>query len=99
VEIRVLRAATFKVIVKFLWEDIICRYRIFGRFIINRGLENKDLVVQFVVDYGIKRVVILPYNVKVNGMIERDHKSIINVLAKMIKDDIDKWIRNLYTVL
>jgi hypothetical protein len=46
--------------------------------------------MQFVTDYGIKRVVISPYNVKANGIIERGHKPIINALAKIIKGGIGK---------
>jgi hypothetical protein len=55
--------------------------------------------MQFVTDYDIKRVVILLYNVKANGIIERDHKPVINALAKMIKGGIGKWVRNLHAVL
>jgi hypothetical protein len=36
---------------------------------------------------------------KTNGMIERGHKPIINALAKMTKNGINTWIRNLYAVL
>jgi hypothetical protein len=46
--------------------------------------------MQFVTDYGIKRVIISPYNVKANGIIERGHKSIINALVKMTKGGIGK---------
>ena len=46
--------------------------------------------MQFVTNYGIKRVVISPYNIKANGMIERGYKSIINALAKIIKGGISK---------
>jgi hypothetical protein len=73
-----------------LWEDIVCRHGIFGRLVIDRGPKNKDLIMQFVTDYGIKRVVISPYNAKINGMIERGHKPVIDVLAKMTKGGIDK---------
>jgi hypothetical protein len=55
--------------------------------------------MQFVINYSIKRVVISPYNIKANGMIEKGHKSIINTLIKMTKGGINKWIRNLYAVL
>jgi hypothetical protein len=55
--------------------------------------------MQFVTDYSIKRVVISPYNAKVNGMIERDYKPVINALVKMTKDGIGKWIRNLHAIL
>ena len=54
--------------------------------------------MQFVTDYNIKRVVISPYNVKANGIIERDHKFVVNTLAKIIKGDIDKWVRNLHAI-
>jgi hypothetical protein len=55
--------------------------------------------MQFVTDYSIKRIVISPYNAKANEIIERDYKPVINVLAKMIKGGIGKWIRNLHIVL
>jgi hypothetical protein len=94
-----LRAAISKVIIKFLWENIVCRHGIFGRLVINGDSENKNLVMQFVTDYNIKRIVISPYNVKANGMIKRGYKPVINVLAKMTKGGINKWVRNLYAVL
>jgi hypothetical protein len=55
--------------------------------------------MQFVTNYSIKRVVISPYNAKANGMIERDYKPVINVLAKITKDGIGKWVRNLHAIL
>jgi hypothetical protein len=44
------------------------------------------------------RVIILAYNVKTNGIIERGHKPVIDVLVKITKDGIGKWVRNLYTI-
>jgi hypothetical protein len=55
--------------------------------------------MQFITDYNIKRIVISPYNTKANGMIERNHKFIINALIKITKDGINKWVRNLYAIL
>jgi hypothetical protein len=55
--------------------------------------------MQFITNYDIKRIVISPYNVKANGMIKRDHKPVINALAKMTKNDIGKWVRNLHAIL
>ena len=54
---------------------------------------------QFAAIYGIMRVIISAYNIKVNGMIERGHKPVINALAKITKGGIGKWVRNLYTIL
>jgi hypothetical protein len=55
--------------------------------------------MQFVTNYGIKRVVISPYNVKANEIIEKGHKSVINTLVKMTKGGINKWVRNLHAIL
>jgi hypothetical protein len=55
--------------------------------------------MQFVTDYDIKRIIISPYNVKANGMIEKDYKPVINVLTKIIKGGISKWVRNLHAIL
>jgi hypothetical protein len=82
-----------------MWENIVCKYEIFGRLSVNRDPENKNLAKRFAVIYGIMRVIISAYNVKANGMIERGHKSVVDILAKMTEGGIDKWVRNLYTVL
>jgi hypothetical protein len=57
------------------------------------------LIIQFVTDYNIKRVIISPYNAKANRIIERGHKPIIDALAKITKGGIGKWVRNLHTIL
>jgi hypothetical protein len=71
----------------------------FKQFIVDGSPENKDVMEQFVADYGIKRVVISVYNFKANGMIERGHSPIINVFAKMTDGGEGNWVQNLYTVL
>ena len=39
--------------------------------------------MEFAERCGIKKVVISAYNQQANGMIERGHKPIVNVLSKM----------------
>jgi hypothetical protein len=73
-----------------LWKNIICRHGIFGQLVINKSPKNKDLIMQFVTDYNIKRIVISPYNIKANGIIERGYKPVINALTKMTKGGIGK---------
>ena len=65
----------------------------------NRDPENKDVVNQFAVNYGIKRVVISAYKFKVNGMIERGHLSIVNAFAKITDGGKGNWVQNLHAVL
>ena len=47
------------------------------------GLENKGFIDEFSKRYNINRVIISAYNLKINGVIERGYKSIINNLIKL----------------
>lgn len=49
--------------------------------------------------YGIKRVVVSAYHPQANGMIEREHKPIVNALSKMSDRGSTNWVRNLPAVL
>lgn len=49
--------------------------------------------------YEIKRVVVSAYHPQANGMIEKRHKPIIDVLSKMSNGGSTNWIRNLPMVL
>jgi len=84
-EAYVLLKATLALVVKFLIEDVICRYGVFGVLVVDKGLKNKKYVKAFADIYSIYRVVISVYNSKVNSMIEKGHRPIINALAKMLE--------------
>jgi hypothetical protein len=94
-----LGAANSKQVAKFLWEDVICRYKIFKQLTVDGNPENKDVMEQLVIDYGIKRVVISAYNFKINGIIERGYSPIVNALAKITDGGKGNWVQNLYAVL
>ena len=47
------------------------------------GLENKGFIDKLSKRYGIDRVIISAYNPKINGVVERSYKPIINSLAKL----------------
>jgi hypothetical protein len=68
-----------------LIEDIIYKYSIFGVLVVDRRLENKKYIKAFIDIYSIYRVVILVYNSKVNSMIKKGYRLIINALAKMLE--------------
>ncbi len=82
VEARLLWTLTSKAVARFMWEDIICRHKCFGKLVIDGGLENKKAVEELAERYGIKRVVVSAYHPQANGMIERGHKPIVDVLSK-----------------
>ena len=47
------------------------------------GLENKDFIDKLFKRYSIDRVIIFAYNLKINGVVKRSYKPIINSLAKL----------------
>ncbi len=42
--------------VKFIWEDIIYRYRFFRTLVLDGGLENKNNIIVFRDKYNFRRV-------------------------------------------
>ena len=99
VEGRALGKATAQNVARFVWEDVICRHRCFGKLIVDGGPENKDAVIELANRYGIKRVVVSAYHPQANGMIERGHRPVVQALSKMTNGGMGKWVDNLPTVL
>lgn len=83
VEGQALQKADSSVVAKFMWEDIICRHGCFGRLVVDGGQENLGVAEALAARYSIKRVVTLAYHPQANGMIERGHRPIIDMLSKM----------------
>jgi len=61
VEVRALNKNDSKAIAVFLYEDVIYRYRVFKRLVVNGGPKNKALVKELVRKYGIYRLIVLSY--------------------------------------
>ena len=99
VEARALGIANLASVAKFLWEDVICRHRCFGRLVIDGGPENKGYVTAFTKKNGIERVQVSAYHPAANGIVERGHKPIVDALAKLTDGGLGNWVRNLPLVL
>ncbi len=74
-----------KKVSRFIFNNIICRYSVFGKVKINGGLEFKGSVIAELRKLGIYRYVISVYNSKANRIIERGYQSIIIILIIIIK--------------
>jgi hypothetical protein len=61
VEGRALRSADNESIIRFLWEDVICRHGVFSVLVVDERLKNKDLVAKLAEKYNIKRVIVSVY--------------------------------------
>jgi hypothetical protein len=55
-EARALRNADSKSVTKFLYKDVLCRYRYFYSLIVNGGPENARFVVNLANNYSIRRI-------------------------------------------
>ena len=56
VEGRALEIANLANVTKFIWEDIIYRYKPFRTLVLDGGLENKDNIIVFRDKYGFRRI-------------------------------------------
>ncbi len=71
----------------------------FNRLIVDRGLENKVDVKSLAKKFGIKWIVISAYYSLANGIVERSHCPIKDILSKIIKGSKGDWLKNLSIVL
>ncbi len=99
VEARPSRTLTSKEVAWFLWEDVICRHSCFGKLVIDRCLENKEVVEEWERGYGMKQVLVSAYNPETNGIIEHGHKPIMDLFSTISAKGRENWVRNLPAVL
>ena len=94
-----LTTSSSKVVAKFLWRCIICRFGCFDRLLTDGGPEFQDVVRELASKYGIKKVSTSPYHPQGNGRIERGHRSIKDALSKLKIEKRGNWVQNLPAVL
>ena len=99
IKIRALSNLKSNIIVKFVWKNIICRFKYFESAMMNKKFENKVIIKQLMNRCKIKIKINLTYYLMNNKIIERKHRSIINILSKMIKNKIKLWFQHFYTIL
>jgi hypothetical protein len=90
-EARALTNTNTKNIKNFIYKDIICRYSIVGRIVVDGGPKNKNIAEALLEVSKITRVKISPYNSKANRIVERGYRLIINRLSKLTNRGFKKW--------
>jgi len=98
VEGRPLREKTAPAVARFLWEDIICRFGLYGRMVVDGGTENKAMVKRLTERYGIRRIEISAYHPQANS-VERGHQAIKDSLSKLANAGKGNWLKNLHACL
>ena len=99
IKIRVLFNLKVKTVAKFLWKNIICCFKYFESIVMNEDFENKIVTEELLNRYRIQIKLTSIYHVLINEMIEKEHRSLINVLSKLIENKIERWFQHLYAML
>ena len=90
-ECQALRRDTAKAIAKFFYHQIILRYGNVLEVVSDNGPSFHKELKRLLSHYGIKQIMISPYNSQANGVVERGHFNIREALVKLSKDDISQW--------
>jgi len=93
-EVRPLQKNTSKVLAKFFWEQIYCRYGAIGHIVTDNGPEVKGAFESLVKRMGIPQVRITPYNKHANGVVERGHYILREAIVRSCKKDPDGRAKN-----
>ena len=56
----------------------------------NENLENKTVTEELLNRYQVRIKLTSTYHASINEMIEKEHRSLINVLSKLIEDKIGR---------
>ena len=99
IKTRVLLDLKTKTVAKFLWKDIIYRFECFESIVINEDFENKTIIKEVLNRYKIRIKLTSIYYASINEMIKREHRSLINVLLKLIENKIEQWSQHFNAIL
>jgi len=83
VEAQALWKKDVKSVAKFLYKDVIYRWGVFRQLSINSSRENANITATLTELYNIKRVMASTYHPQGQGLIEREHKPIVDALVKI----------------
>ena len=77
----------------------ICCFECFESIVMNEDFENKTVTKKSLNWYKIWIKLTSTYHALINKMIEKEHRSLINVLSKLIKNKIERWFQHLHAML
>ncbi|OLY80705.1 Transposon Ty3-G Gag-Pol polyprotein [Smittium mucronatum] len=98
-EARALKNNTAGLVWKFLYEEVICRFGVIGRFVADRGEMTSNLIREKAEQHGIKINFTSSYHPQSNGMTERGHKPLIDALSKYCRKSPGSWPDKLHLAL
>ena len=88
-----------KTVAKFLWKNILYYFEYFESTVMNKNFENKTVTKELLNRYKIQIKLTSTYYVSINQMIKKEHRSLINILSKLIENKIERWSQNFHAML
>ena len=78
---------TKSVVARFIKKEIICRYRLSKRIILDNDLNlNNDMVIEVCTRFKIKHHNSIPYCFKMNGAVEAANKNVKKIICQSDRD-------------
>ncbi|GBC28728.2 retrovirus-related Pol polyprotein from transposon 412 [Rhizophagus irregularis DAOM 181602=DAOM 197198] len=88
-EAKAIKEANAKEISKFIYEEIICRHGCPKKILTDNGSEfNNQLTKNLTEKFNVQHKFSTPYHPKTNGLVERFNKTLIESLAKLVKEKL-----------
>ncbi|RWS20061.1 integrase core domain protein-like protein [Leptotrombidium deliense] len=88
VEAKALRSATADNVINFLRNDVFLRHSVPKQLISDRGVQfTSSKFDEFLKEYGVKHVKTTAYHPQSNGCVERQNKTLKNIISKYIAQD------------
>jgi transposase InsO family protein len=90
-EAQPLKTCMARTLSTFFWKSIYCRYSIPLQVTTNNGAEVKAGFAVLIECLGVPPIKISPYNKHANGVVERGHFTLREVLVKAYQGQITQW--------
>ena len=85
---------------KFVWKNIMCRFRVPQAIVADNGPQFDSIVFRtFCSELNIKNLYSTPYYPQSNGKAEATNKTLLTALKKMVERAKGKWVDELPRVL
>ena len=80
-----------KNIADFIFENVICRWGAVREIVSDNGGPYVAALKELADKYHIRHIRISPYNSQANGLVERRHRDVREVIMKMVRGQESKW--------
>ena len=81
---------------KFVWKNIMCRFRVPQAIVADNGPQFDSIVFRtFCSELNIKKLYSTPYYPQSNGKAEATNKTLLTALKKMVERAKGKWVLNI----